>query len=47
MYDRAKEDTADKIGIVIFSMIILAYVLFWLGLFLCAVKLFWWILFVL
>lgn len=47
MYNRSKEDAADRIGVAIFCVLILAYALFWLGLFLCAIKLFWWLLFVL
>lgn len=47
MFDRVKEDTADRIGVTVFCLLVLAYALFWVGLFVCALKLFWWILFVL
>lgn len=47
MLDRVNEDAADKIDVAVFCVLLLAYGLFWLGLFLCAMKLFWWILFVL
>ena len=47
MYDRLKEDAADRIGVAVFCLILLAYAMFWLGIFLCALKLFWWVLFVL